>query len=147
MTMSSDPQTGAGAPGTGTPHEAPAPVRLQAAVPIHRIFDVAKAREFYMDFLGFSLDWEHRYGDDFPLYMQVSRGDVRLHLSEHFGDATPGSTTCVPMTGIRTLHAELAARDYRHMRPDVVDVGGRLELSVTDPFGNRIRFLEVVASD
>src|SRR4051812_9278801 len=28
-------------------------------VPVLRIFDVAKAREFYAGFLGFTVDWEH----------------------------------------------------------------------------------------
>ena len=41
-------------------------------IPILRIFDEAKACEFYIDFLGFMIDFEHRFGDDFPLYMQVS---------------------------------------------------------------------------
>lgn len=31
------------------------------AVPIFRIFDVAKAREFYVDYLGMTVDWEHRF--------------------------------------------------------------------------------------
>ncbi len=42
--------------------------RLISSVPILRIFDVAKAMEFYIDFLGFSVDWEHRFGENFPLY-------------------------------------------------------------------------------
>jgi hypothetical protein len=28
--------------------------------PILRILDEAKAKEFYVDFLGFKVDWEHR---------------------------------------------------------------------------------------
>ena len=39
---------------------------LQAATPILRIFDEAKAREFYLDFLGFRLDWQHRFDDHAP---------------------------------------------------------------------------------
>jgi len=57
------------------------------SIPILRIFDEAKAREFYVDFLGFTVDWEHRFNDDAPLYMQVSRDGCVLHLSEHYGDA------------------------------------------------------------
>jgi len=38
-----------------------------------RSFDEAKAREFYVDFLGFTVDWEHRFEPGMPLYMQVSR--------------------------------------------------------------------------
>ena len=55
-------------------------------VPILRSFDEAKAREFYIDWLGFSIDWQHRFGPDAPLYMQVSRSGIVLHLSEHHGD-------------------------------------------------------------
>jgi catechol 2,3-dioxygenase-like lactoylglutathione lyase family enzyme len=29
--------------------------------PILRIFDEAKAKEFYVEFLGFRVDWEHRF--------------------------------------------------------------------------------------
>jgi len=57
------------------------------SIPILRIFDEAKAREFYVDFLGFTVDWEHRFNDDAPLYMQVSRDGCVLHFSEHYGDA------------------------------------------------------------
>jgi catechol 2,3-dioxygenase-like lactoylglutathione lyase family enzyme len=42
-------------------------------VPILRIFDVAKAREFYLDYLGFRSDWEHRFEPGLPLYMQNYR--------------------------------------------------------------------------
>lgn len=116
---------------------------FEQAVPIVRIFDVAKANEFYLGFLGFSIDWEHRYGDNFPLYMQISRSGMRLHLSEHAGDATPGGNMCVYMTGIRDLHTELLAQDYRYMKPGLQDEGERLELQVIDPFNNRIRFMEL----
>src|SRR5690349_4182951 len=51
--------------------------------PILRSFDEAKAREFYVGFLGFKVDWEHRFEPDTPLYMQVSRDGCVLHLSEH----------------------------------------------------------------
>jgi len=56
---------------------------LGRTVPTLRIFDEAKAREFYVDFLGFAIDWEHRFEDGLPLYMQLSKDDCVLHLSEH----------------------------------------------------------------
>ncbi|OJU98611.1 MAG: bleomycin resistance family protein [Shinella sp. 65-6] len=118
-------------------------IAFEQAVPIVRIFDVAKAHEFYLGFLGFSVDWEHRYGENFPLYMQVSRGGLRLHLSEHAGDATPGGNMVVYMTGIRAFQKELIGKDYRYMKPGLEDEGSRLEVTVTDPFQNRIRFMEL----
>ena len=117
-------------------------IAFELAVPIMRIFDVAKAHEFYLGFLGFTVDWEHRYGDNFPLYTQVSRAGLRLHLSEHAGDATPGSTAVVYMKGIRAFQKELIGKDYPYMRPGLEDEGTRLEVTVTDPFQNRIRFME-----
>jgi len=118
-------------------------IAFEQAVPIVRIFDVAKAHEFYLGFLGFSVDWEHRYGDNFPLYTQVSRGGLRLHLSEHAGDATPGCNMVVYMKGIRAFQKELIGKEYRYMKPGLEDEGTRLEVTVTDPFQNRIRFMEL----
>ena len=112
-------------------------------VPILRFFEEAKVREFYVDFLGFKVDWEHRFEPDAPLYMQVSRGKLVLHLSEHHGDGTPGTAVYVPMRGIDELHAELIARKYKYNRPGIQEqTWGMRELIVNDPFGNTIRFGE-----
>ena len=117
-------------------------VTLGTVIPILRIFDVAKAREFYVDYLGFRIDWEHRFDDDAPLYMQVSRDHVVLHLSEHHGDGTPGSAVYVTTQGVRAYHAELQARPYRYANPGVgVDEIGTC-MTVIDPFGNLLRFNE-----
>ncbi len=34
-------------------------VAFQKTIPILRIFDVEKAKEFYVGFLGFTVAWEH----------------------------------------------------------------------------------------
>lgn len=118
-------------------------VRLQMGIAILRIFDEAKAREFYLDFLGFHADWEHRFAPDLPLYMQISRSGLILHLSEHHGDASPGSTVFVWMDGIEAFHGELASKRYSYSRPGIQSDGpGGPTLEVPDPFGNRIRFCE-----
>ena len=80
------------------------------AVPILRIFDRDKAVEFYVGYLGFTLDWEHGHADHSPLYARVSRGRAVLHLSEHHGDASPGGAALVPIADVTALHAELHAR-------------------------------------
>lgn len=119
-----------------------APVRFLEAIPILRIFDEAKAREFYCGFLGFEVVFEHRFGPNMPLYMEVQRAGLRLHLSEHHGDATPGSTVFVPMAGVHALQRELAAKDYRYGRPGVESEPWGDVMQVHDPFGNRLRFCE-----
>ena len=69
-------------------------------VPILRSFDEAKAREFYVDWLGFTVDWEHRFEPGTPLYMQVSRDGIVLHISEHHGDGSRGVLVRVNCTGV-----------------------------------------------
>ncbi|MDO3442599.1 glyoxalase superfamily protein [Agrobacterium sp. V1] len=122
-------------------------IGFERTFPIVRIFDEAKAREFYVDFLGFEIDWEHRFGDNFPLYMQVSRAGMGLHLSGHHGDATPGSNIFVTMRGVHAYQQELAAHGYRFMKPGVEELPWGDVMEVTDPFGNRIRFCEQKSDD
>jgi hypothetical protein len=118
-------------------------VTLQSAVPILRMYDVEKTTDFYLGFLGFTIDWEHRFGDNFPLYMQVSRGNMVLHLSEHHGDGTPGTHVFVPMTGIDDWHRELSGKSYRYNKPGIEDASwGARTLTVVDPVNNRITFAE-----
>jgi len=110
-------------------------------IPILRMFDVVKAREFYVDFLGFTVNFEHRFGADFPLYMQVSRGGAMLHLSEHHGDATPGSAVRIGVGDLDQLFSEIREKDYKFARPAIQEQPwGLRELIVGDPFGNRIIF-------
>jgi len=122
--------------------------RFRTPIPILRIFAVDKAKEFYIDFLGFEIDWEHRFGENFPLYTQVSRAGLKLHLSEHHGDASPGSTVFVWMRGIADYHRELLAKDYRYNKPGLEDAPWDAKvMEVSDPFGNRLRFSEPHKAD
>lgn len=114
-----------------------------ATIPVMRIFDVVKARDFYSGFLGFQIDWEHRFDDKSPTYMQVSRDGLVLHLTEHHGDCCPGSTVFVRIRGIDDFHANITSRGYGYMRPSIEVTPFQTRcVEVTDPFGNRIRFHE-----
>jgi catechol 2,3-dioxygenase-like lactoylglutathione lyase family enzyme len=118
-------------------------IKFDSTTPIFRIFSYEKAVEFYVGFLGFKIDWEHRFSPDAPIYMQVSRDNLHLHLSEHHGDGTPGSVVYVYMSGAEELHKELNDKKYRHNRPGLhQQEWGMLEVAVVDPFNNRIVFGE-----
>ena len=118
-------------------------ISFTQVIPILRIFDIAKADEFYLGFLGFSVDFDHRFEPSLPLYRQVSRGSLLLHLSEHHGDCSPGAQIRVMMQGVEAFHREISAKGYGYMRPGLEKTPwGTLETGVTDPFGNRIRFCE-----
>ena len=109
------------------------------------MFDADKAKEFYIDYLGFKIDWEHRFEENTPLYMQISRGDLVLHLSEHYGDGVPGVVIWARMEGVEQFHKELSAKNYKFLRPGLNDQRPDLpfiSVNVIDPFGNRIRFAE-----
>src|SRR5262245_23493612 len=118
-------------------------VEFQKSVPIFRIYSLEKAQEFYLGFLGCKVDWQHSFEPGGPVYMQVSRGTFAVHLSEHHGDGTPGSVAYVYMTGVEEFQRELIEKKYRHNRPGLQRQDwGMLEVSVVDPFNNRIVFGE-----
>ncbi len=122
----------------------PSPIQLAPAIPVLRIFCVDKAKEFYLDFLDFTLDWEHRFEPELPLYAQVHRDGLILHLSEHHGDATPGSTVFARVEDIIALQRELADKRYGYSRPEAINVGWGLQMEIADPFGNRLRFCQQI---
>lgn len=118
-------------------------LKFEKTIPILRIFDVEKAKDFYVGYLGFAVDWEHHFEENTPAYIQVSRAGLTLHLSEHHGDACPGSTVFVWMTGIEEFHRELSAKEYKYLRPGLeTTFYNSKSVEVIDPFGNRIRFYE-----
>ena len=127
--------------GAQAPSEPPGAPTLKRITPVLRIFDIAKAKAFYVDLLGFRIDWEHRFEPGFPLYMQVSRGDIRLHLSEHHGDGTPGSAVFIDMTGLDAFHAELQTRGS-HAGIEPGPNPDMRVLKLWDPFGSQLRFAE-----
>jgi catechol 2,3-dioxygenase-like lactoylglutathione lyase family enzyme len=103
---------------------------------VPRIHDIAKAMEFYIDSLGFTLDWEHRFAPDPPLDAQVSRSGLKLHLSEHYGDGTPGTVVWIRTANPRAFFRELSDKRARFARPGTDGD----EATITDPFGNMLRF-------
>jgi uncharacterized glyoxalase superfamily protein PhnB len=115
--------------------------------PILRIFDEAKAKEFYIDFLGFKVDWEHRFEPGLPLYMQISKDGCVLHLSEHHGDASPGAALRIETTELEAFQKLLHAEEYKYARPaiELMPWGSR-DMSVKDPFGNRLTFTSAISA-
>jgi catechol 2,3-dioxygenase-like lactoylglutathione lyase family enzyme len=112
------------------------------AIPIFRMFDVERTLAFYVGFLGFRKTWEHRFADHAPLYLEIERDGVRLHLSEHHGDATPGSAVIIEIDDADALQQELIGRDYPYARPGVEQQDWGFTVTVGDPASNRVVFLQ-----
>jgi len=73
--------------------------------------------------------------------MQISKDRCILHLSEHHGDCSPGAAMRIETAGLEAFQRELAAKQYRYARPTIeATPWGSHDMSVTDPFGNRLTF-------
>lgn len=116
-------------------------MKFKPAITILRIFDETKAREFYLDYLEFNIDWEHRFEKNMPLYMQVSKGECILHLSEHHGDGTPGTKIRIECDDVKAYHKQLTSKQYRFLNPGINKLPwAKQELCLADPFGNKLIF-------
>lgn len=118
---------------------------MAAVKPIFRIFDYNKALEFYIDWLGFQIDWKH-HPEGTPVYMQVSLNDIVLHLSEHHGDGTPGSRAFIDdFKNLQEYHHLLIDKKYKYNRPGIevpfYDEHA-LEVKLIDPFNNQLILVE-----
>lgn len=117
-----------------------------APTPILRSFDEARAKAFYLDFLGFELVFEHRFDPGAPLYMGVRRDDCVIHLSEHYGDGAPGAAIRVPVDDVVAYAASLRAKNFGNARPGVPHETpwGTREISIHDPAHNLLTFFTEV---
>lgn len=118
--------------------------------PILRIFDYDKAIEFYVNWLGFKIDWEHEFEPGTtPKYIQVSLGDIVLHLSEHHGDGSPGTHINIDdFKGLAEYNKVLKDKKYKYGRPglETPDWNPKtINMTVHDPFGNQLIFGEELA--
>jgi len=96
-------------------------------VPVLRVADAARAVEWY-ERLGFRKEWEHQFEAGFPWFVSIARGDVRLYLSEHTGDAPQGSLVHLYVSDIDAVSQEFGIP---------VDEGGLAgrECDLEDPDG------------
>ncbi len=116
---------------------------MKPPIPILRSFSEAEARAFYVDYLGFEITFEHRFGPGAPLYFEVKRSDCLLHVSEHHGDAAPGTALRIEVPDIEAFHADISDRGHKRLGPGINETSiGFREVSVVDPFYNRLIFCQ-----
>ena len=118
-------------------------MQIQKTIPILRIFDYQKAIEFYVQWLGFTVNWEHTFEANAPVYMEISKDGITLHLSEHHGDGSPGNQVFIWCTGLKDYHRQLIDQQYKFNRPGLEDAFyDAWSMQVIDPFGNKLNFNE-----
>ena len=118
-------------------------MNIQKVIPVLRIFDYQKAIEFYVDWLGFKINWQHTFDKNSPVYLEIERDGLLIHLSEHHGDGTPGTNVVVGVTGIEEFRTEIISKNYKYNKPGLEKTFyGSLALKIIDPFHNQVIFNE-----
>ena len=104
---------------------------MTSLVPFVRAAD-ARASAAWWARLGFEIEWEHRFAEGLPLFLALRRGDDRIFLSEHRGDARPDT-----LLYLYVEDADAVAAAFGATAADT-EYGMR-ELELRDPDGNRVR--------
>ena len=119
-------------------------MRFVSSVPVLRMRDEAETLRFYLDFLGFTQDWQHRFRNNTPLYAQIRHGDAVLHLDGHATADSPVATVRFPVIDLKRYQLELSGRNDLAIGLDLVRPRGtNLELCLDDPSGNMLIFQDV----
>ena len=103
----------------------------EEVVPVLYVEDAVRAVEWYGR-LGFEKEWEHQFEPGFPWFVSVARGQVRLYLSEHKGDARRNTLIHLYVNDVDGVAEEFG------VRVDEEGLAGR-ECELEDPDGNRLR--------
>jgi catechol 2,3-dioxygenase-like lactoylglutathione lyase family enzyme len=98
--------------------------------PILRAEDAQASAAWYAR-LGFVQQWEHRFEPGFPLFLCISRGPIQIFLSEHRGDALPGTLLYLYVGDVEAVATEFEVA--------VKEAPWGQEVHLTDPDGNRLR--------
>jgi catechol 2,3-dioxygenase-like lactoylglutathione lyase family enzyme len=106
----------------------------------YRVRDLAAARAFYTDKLGFT----ETYLDDEGSWAKLERGEMRIALAE--GEPEEA--------GVATIDVDDVKAEAERLRAENVEVGTVLELhnevrllDVFDPDGNRVQLVEQLRDD
>jgi catechol 2,3-dioxygenase-like lactoylglutathione lyase family enzyme len=108
-------------------------VEFEVLSPILRVANLAASLAYYVDILGFKIDWQHR-----DVIACVSRGPCSIFLCE--GDqGHPGTWVWIGVSDVDALQAEISQRGAI-IRIPPTNYPWALEMHVEDPDGNVLRF-------
>ena len=111
-------------------------ISFKRVTPILRVEDLDASLAFYVDKLGFRLNWRDEDGNSFA---SITRDRCDFFLS--VGDqGHPGSWMWIGVGDVDELHDELRAKDVPVRNPPANYPWGSREMQVEDPDGNVLRF-------
>lgn len=112
---------------------AEAEMTFGTATPIFRVRNLAASVEYYVNVLGFEINWQ-----DPGVFASVSRGSCRLFLCE--GDqGNPGAWAWIGVGEVESLFVQYQGAGALIRQPPTNFPWAR-EIQVADPDGNILRF-------
>jgi uncharacterized glyoxalase superfamily protein PhnB len=110
---------------------------LTGAAPVLSVTDLPAALAYYEQALGFEVTF--RWGDPIT-YACLCRDAVQLHLAAAAltGKAPGQGQLCLFVRDVDAIHAELAGRGARILKPPQSQEYGMREFDLVDPDGNRL---------
>lgn len=115
-------------------------MKMEKVIPTLRVQDARRSEQFYCGTLGFTKDWEHQFGPDFPILMSVSFTGCTLFLSEHSGPGSTGSDNCdiyVRVDDVDAFHRQGSEQGLVFGKAPVDEPWGMREVAFQDPDNHR----------
>jgi uncharacterized glyoxalase superfamily protein PhnB len=110
----------------------------QFVFPTLRITDESVARQFYLDGLGFRIDWDHRFAPHYPIFMQVSKDGLAIRLSAHQGDGAVGGCAHLDVADVDAWYDHALGHGITTDRPPSDQPWGLRDVRFRDPDGNQL---------
>jgi catechol 2,3-dioxygenase-like lactoylglutathione lyase family enzyme len=115
-------------------------MQLQSVIPQLRITNAARSLAFYVEGLGFTIDWKHQFEPGYPLFFQITRAGQTIFLSEHAGDCEVGGAVYFLVPDVDACFSEFFGRKVEFSKLPENTSWGTREMLLIDPDGNRLRF-------
>lgn len=117
----------------------------QTVFPMLRMTAADRSVPFYVQGLGFTVDWEHRHEPGFPVFMQITREGQSIFLTEHADDCQIGGAVYFNVPDVDACHRAFVASDLVRAGVPQDTPWKTRELLVVDPDGNRLTFSTALA--
>lgn len=113
---------------------------MQKVIPALRITDYTRSKAFYVEGMGFQIDWEHRFEPHFPVFVQMTKDEMTIYLTEHTGDCQVGGLVHFFVPNVDIWYSELKSKKEIHIiEPPNEDLEGLRMMTVVDPDSNQLR--------
>lgn len=122
------------------------PISGQRVIPALRITQYERTKEFYLEKLGFILEWEHRFAPHLPVFASISRDGMQIYLSEHTGDCQVGGLVHFLIPDVHQWHQEFVEKGVIIREAPNKDLGF-WNMTIKDSDGNALRFMEPKQSE